>query len=220
LYKNLKDFLNALDRAGELKYIRDQVSLHLEISKLTDRESKSPGGGKALFFENVKGSSFPVATNIFGSSRRICMALRVDHLDELGERIKKYIDFTPPKSLLGALDLIPMAISLTKFFPRSFRGSSPPCQEVVYKNDDIDLSKLPVLHCWPKDAGPFITLPMVFTKSLSTKKRNVGMYRMQVFDRNSTGMHWHIHKDGSHYFNEYRKAGMKMPVAVGWISLL
>ena len=214
LFKNLTDFLNALDKEGELKYIHNQVSPHLEISRLTDRESKSPGGGKALFFENVEGSSFPVATNIFGSSHRICMALGVDHLDRLGERIKKYIDLNPPKSLMEALQMLPMAFGLTKFFPRSFRASTPPCQEVVYKDDDVDLSKLPVLHCWPKDAGPFITLPLVFTKSLSTKKRNAGMYRMQVFDRNSTGMHWHIHKDGSHYFNEYRKAGIKMPVAV------
>jgi len=214
LYKNLKDFLDTLDKAGELKHIHDQVSPHLEISKLTDRESKSPDGGKALFFENVKGSLFPVATNIFGSSRRICLALGVDHLDQLGERIKKYIDLNPPKSLIGALQMLPMAFGFAKFFPRSFKASTPPCQEVVYKDDDVDLSKLPVLHCWPKDAGPFITLPMVFTKSLETGKRNVGMYRMQVFDRNSTGMHWHIHKDGSHYFNEYRKAGIKMPVAV------
>ncbi|MDI6688678.1 MAG: menaquinone biosynthesis decarboxylase [Desulfobacterales bacterium] len=214
MFKNLKDFLDTLDKAGELKHIHDQVSPYLEISKLTDAESKSPEGGKALLFENVKGSSFPVATNIFGSSRRICMALGVDHLDRLGERIKKYIDLDPPKSLMGALQMLPMAFGLTKFFPRSFRSSTPPCQEVVYKDDDVDLLKLPVLHCWPKDAGPFITLPMVFTKSLETGKRNVGMYRMQIFDKNSTGMHWHIHKDGSHYFNEYRKAGIKMPVAV------
>ncbi|MDO9567391.1 MAG: menaquinone biosynthesis decarboxylase [Candidatus Desulfaltia sp.] len=214
MFRNLTDFLDTLDKAGELKHIYDQVSPYLEISKLTDAESKSPGGGKALFFENVKGSSFPVATNIFGSSRRICMALGVDHLDQLGERIKKYIDLDPPKSLMGALQMLPMAFGLTKFFPRSCRTSTPPCQEVVYKDDDVDLSKLPVLHCWPKDAGPFITLPMVFTKSLETGKRNVGMYRMQIFDKNSTGMHWHIHKDGSHYFNGYRKAGIKMPVAV------
>ncbi len=214
MYKNLKDFLDTLDKTGELKYIKHEVSPHLEISKITDKESKSADGGKALFFKNVKGSSFPVVTNIFGSSRRICMALGVDHLDELGKRIKKYIDFIPPKSLLGALDLIPMAISFTKFFPRSFRSGTPPCQEVVYKNDEVDLAKLPVLHCWPKDAGPFITLPIVITKSLVTGKRNVGMYRMQVFDKKSTGMHWHIHKDGSHYFNEYCKKKKRMPVAV------
>ena len=214
MYKNLKDFLDALDRAGELKCIGHKVSPYLEISKITDKESKSPHGGKALFFEQVESSSFPVATNIFGSSRRICMALGVEHLDRLSEKIKKYIDINPPGSLKEALNIIPMVINFTRFFPRSCRSKIPPCQEIVYKGGDVDLSIIPVLHCWPKDAGPFITLPMVFTKSLVTGKRNVGMYRMQVFDKNSTGMHWHIHKDGSHYYNEYRNTGKRMPVAV------
>ncbi|QTA78123.1 Decarboxylase family protein, UbiD-like [Desulfonema limicola] len=214
MYNNLKEFLDALDKAGEMKYIKDQVSPFLDISKITDKESKSPGGGKALFFENVKGSAFPVATNIFGSYKRICMALGVKDLDEPGKRIKEYIEFNPPKNLKEALNIIPMAVSMTKFFPRSFKGKTPPCQEVVLTGEKVDLSKLPVLHCWPKDAGPFITLPLVITKSLSTGKRNMGMYRLQVFDKNTTGMHWHIHKDGSHYYNEYRKAGKRMPVAV------
>jgi 4-hydroxy-3-polyprenylbenzoate decarboxylase len=214
LYKNLSDFLTALDRADELKYIHEPVSTYLEISRFTDEESKRPEGGKALFFKSVKGSSFPVATNIFGSPRRICMALGVDDLDQLGERVKEYIDFKPPRNLKEALNVIPMAISLAKFFPRSFRSKTPPCQEVVLTDDKVDLSVLPVLHCWPKDAGPFITLPMVFTKSPVTGKRNVGMYRMQIFDKNTTGMHWHIHKDGSHYFNEYCRQGKQMPVAV------
>ena len=214
MYKNLKDFLSTLDRAGELKYINYKVSPFLEISKITDQESKSPHGGKALLFEQVEGSSFPVATNIFGSSRRICMALGVNHLDDLAEGIKNYIDINPPRNLKEALNIIPMAINFTRFFPRSCRSKNPPCQEIVYKDDEVDLSKLPVLHCWPKDAAPFITLPMVFTKSLVTGKRNVGMYRMQVFDKSSTGMHWHIHKDGSHYYNEYRSTGKRMPVAV------
>jgi len=213
-YNNLKDFLNALDKAGELLYIKNQVSHYLEISKITDRESKSPDGGKALFFENVKGSDFPVTTNIFGSPRRICMALGVDYLDQLAERIKEFIDFNPPKNLKEALNVIPMAISAANFFPRSFKSGTPPCQQVVLQGDDIDLSKIPVLHCWPKDAGPFITLPLVFTRSLVTGKRNVGMYRMQVFDKKTTGMHWHIHKDGSHYYNEYCRANKRMPVAV------
>ncbi|MBA3016748.1 MAG: menaquinone biosynthesis decarboxylase [Proteobacteria bacterium] len=214
MYKNLRDFLNSLDKAGELKFISHKVSPFLEISKITDQESKSPEGGKALLFGQVEGSSFPVATNIFGSSRRICMALGVEHLDMLGEKIKKYMDINPPRNLKEALNLIPMAINVTKFFPRSCKSKIPPCQEIVHKGGDVDLSKLPVLHCWPKDAAPFITLPMVFTKSLVTGKRNVGMYRMQIFDKTSTGMHWHIHKDGSHYFNEYRSKGKRMPVAV------
>jgi 4-hydroxy-3-polyprenylbenzoate decarboxylase len=213
-YKNLREFLTALDQAGEIKYIREPVSSCLEISKITDTESKSPDGGNALFFENIQGSPFPVATNIFGSPRRICMALGVAHLDDLGRRIKAYLEFNPPKNLREALNAIPMMLNLTKFFPRSFRGEKPPCQEVVLTGEAADLSKLPVLQCWPQDAGPFITLPLVFTRSLVTGKRNVGMYRMQVFDKNTTGMHWHIHKDGSHYFKEYCDAGKRMPVAV------
>ena len=222
-YQNLREFIAALRLAGEIEYISHPVSPRLEISKITDRESKRPNGGKALFFKNVQDLrdlqdeqdyAFPVVTNIFGSPRRICMALGVDHLDQLGERIRKYIDFHPPKNLKEALNTLSLAASLAKFPPRSFRGKTPPCQEVVHTGDAVDLSKIPVLQCWPKDAGPFVTLPMVFTKSLLTGKRNVGMYRLQIFDRNTTGMHWHIHKDGSHYFNEYREAGKRMPVAV------
>lgn len=213
-YKNLREFLKALDKAGEIVYVKESVSSCLEIGKFTDRESKSPEGGKALFFENVANSSFPVVTNIFGSPKRICMALGTDHLDHIAERIRRYIDFNPPRTLKEAWNTLPIALDIAKFPPRMFKGKTPPCQEVVRTGDQADLSELPVLHCWPKDAGPFITLPLVFTRSLVTGKRNVGMYRMQIFDKQSTGMHWHIHKDGSHYFNEYRNAGKIMPVAV------
>jgi 4-hydroxy-3-polyprenylbenzoate decarboxylase len=213
-FKNLGEFIKTLEQAGELLRIRSEISPFVEISKITDRESKSPGGGKALLFENVIGSAFPVATNLFGSSRRIQLALGVQNLDDLARRIRGYIDFHPPKSLREALGLIPMAIDVTRFFPRKFRGKIPPCQEVVHTGDNVDLSKLPVLQCWPGDAGRFITLPLVITRSLQSGKRNVGMYRMQIYDRNTTGMHWHIHKDGSHFYNEYRKAGKTMPVAV------
>jgi len=214
VYKNLQDFIRHLDQNGELLRIREKVSPHLEISKYTDRESKKSEGGKALFFERVKGSVFPVATNIFGSPRRICMALGVSNLDELGERVRKFLDISPPSGFKDALSMLPMALEASRFFPRSFRGKTPPCQEVVYTGDAVNLSRLPVLHCWPQDAGPFVTLPLVFTRSLVTGKRNVGMYRLQIFNKNTTGMHWHIHKDGSHYFNEYRDAKKQMPVSV------
>ena len=214
MYKNLREFLDSLEKAGEILHIRHAVSPYVEISRYTDRESKSPEGGKALFFENVKGSDFPVCTNIFGSYRRICMAMGVKHLDELAVRIRKYIEFHPPKNLKEALRTIPMALELGSFFPRKFRGKTPPCQEVILTGNQVDLSRLPVLHCWPKDAGPFVTLPLVITQSLENGKRNMGMYRLQIFDKNTTGMHWHIHKDGSHYYNEYRRAGKRMPVAV------
>jgi 4-hydroxy-3-polyprenylbenzoate decarboxylase len=214
VYNNLQHFLDRLDKNGELLKIREEVSPYVEISKYTDRESKKPGGGKALFFERVKDSAFPVATNIFGSSRRICMALGVNHLDELGGRVRKYLNISPPAGLKDALGMLPMALEASRFLPRRFRGKTPPCQEVVQRGDQVDLSRIPVLHCWPQDAGPFVTLPLVFTRSLETGKRNVGMYRLQIFDKNTTGMHWHIHKDGSHYFNEYRDAETRMPVSV------
>ena len=213
-YKNLSDFISTLKDAGELSIIDRVVSSHLEISRLTDAESKAPAGGNALFFENVAGSEFPAATNLFGSLRRICMAMGVDDLDELGDRIREYIEMRPPESIKDILGLLPAGLSVSRFFPRLLRPKSPPCQEIIYTGDDVDLSILPVLHCWPKDAGPFITLPLVFTKSPETGRRNVGMYRLQVFDKTTTGMHWHIHKDGSHYYNEYCRAEKRMPVAV------
>jgi len=213
-FNNLNDFITELDKAGEVRYINQAVSPILDISKRTDIESKSPGGGKALYFRNVIGSSFPVATNLFGSWRRIGMALGVDNLDELSARIKTYFDFNPPKTLKQAFKMLPMAFEALKFFPRTLRRGTPPCQERVLKGEQVDLSLLPVIQCWPKDAGRFITLPLVITKSLKTGKRNMGMYRMQIYDKNTTGMHWHIHKDGAHYFNEYIQAGKRMPVAV------
>ncbi|MBL0713605.1 MAG: menaquinone biosynthesis decarboxylase, partial [Desulfosarcina sp.] len=213
-FKNLGEFIAALERADELKRIHRTVSAHLEISRMTDAESKSPQGGRALFFEKVAGSPYPAATNLFGSPRRIGMALGVAHLDQLGERVRSLMEITPPGSLRDMLGLLPTALSVTRFFPRRFRGTTPPCQEVVRQGDDVDLDRLPVLHCWPKDAGAFVTLPLVFTRSLKTGARNVGMYRLQVFDRNTTGMHWHIHKDGSNYYKESRRAGRRMPVAV------
>jgi len=138
----------------------------------------------------------------------------VARLDELADRVRAYIDFNPPGSLKEALDIIPMAINAAKFIPRRYRGRQAPCQEIVCRGTDVDLHTLPVLHCWPKDGGPFVTLPLVFTRSPETGRRNVGMYRLQIFDRNTTGMHWHIHKDGSHYYSEYVSRGQRMPVSV------
>jgi len=211
---NLRKFIDVLDAAGELTRITKKVDPVLEISRLTDRESKKPRGGKALLFTHVRGSKFPVAINLFGSPRRIRMALNVDELDDLGRRVQRYIDLHPPRSFKDIMGLAPLVTDVVKFFPRSFRGKCPPCQEVIYTHDEVNLGRLPVIKCWPKDAGRFITLPLVFTRGLSTGKRNLGMYRMQIFDKNTTGMHWHIHKDGAHYYDEYTRAGKRMPVAV------
>ncbi|MGC8490600.1 MAG: menaquinone biosynthesis decarboxylase [Syntrophobacteraceae bacterium] len=211
-FKNLGEFISELEKAGELLRISAPVSSALEISHITDLASKAPGGGKALLFERVEKAPFPVLTNAFGSERRICMALGTDSLDALARRIERFLRLGPPKSFRDVAELLPMGIDILKSLPR--KTSTAPCQEVVLRGEQIDLSRLPVLTCWPGDGGPFVTLPVVFTRSLETGRRNAGMYRLQVFDRNTTGMHWHIHKDGSHYFQEYRKAGRRMPVAV------
>lgn len=213
-YNNLRDFIEFLESKEDVKRIRTEVSSYLEISRFTDHESKSPDGGKALLFEKVRGSSFPVVTNAFGSPRRICQALGVDHLDQLGERIEKLLNMGPPENIRQFFHLVSSGLAMTQFFPRRHRKPHPPCQEVVHTGKDVDLSTIPVLHCWPLDGGPFVTLPLVFTRSLVTGKQNAGMYRMQIYDRNTTGMHWHIHKDGSHYYNEYCRAKKRMPVAV------
>lgn len=210
-YRNLGEFVDVLDRAGELIRIAAPVSRDLEITHITDLASKAPGGGKALLFEHVEGSSFPVLTNAYGSERRMCLALGVSELEALARRLLQFIEMKPPKSLLDALRLLPLGLDLFRFFPRKVRKA--PCQEVVHTGSEVDLGKIPVLKCWPQDGGPFVTLPVVITRSLETGKRNAGMYRLQVYDARTTGMHWHIHKDGSHYHQEYRKAGKRMPVA-------
>ena len=213
-YRDLREFVSLLDREGELHRIKAEVSSELEITEITDCVSKAPGGGKALLFENVNDSSFPVITNAFGSERRMSLALGHESLDDLGKRLSSLLEMNPPTTLREKLGLLPELLSLAKCLPKVKRMARPPCQEVVLEGEDVDLGMLPVLRCWPNDGGRFITLPAVFTKSLRGGKRNVGMYRMQVFDKNTTGMHWHIHKDGNHYFNEYRKAGKRMEVAV------
>jgi 4-hydroxy-3-polyprenylbenzoate decarboxylase len=211
-YQNLQEFMLQLESVGELQRIKAPVSKDLEITHITDLASKSPGGGRALLFERVLDSSFPVLTNAFGSERRICMALGVPDLDTLSERLHSFVGMEPPKSLGDTLRLLPLGLELIRFLPRTVKKA--PCQEVAWIGRQIDLGRLPVLKCWPQDGGPFITLPVVITRSLETRRRNAGMYRLQVYDDRTTGMHWHIHKDGSHYFQEYRKRGKRMPVAV------
>lgn len=209
---NLGEFIAALESEGELVRIKAEVSPILEISEITDLESKSPEGGRALFFERVEGSAFPVLTNAFGSMKRVCLAFGVDNIDELAGRLKAILNLAPPKSLGDKVKLVKDALGWSRFLPRRRSGKAP-CQEIVMKAGDVDVTKLPVLQCWPKDGGRFVTLPVVHTKSLSGRK-NVGMYRLQVYDRNTMGMHWHVHKDGAHFFDEYERAGRRMPLAV------
>ncbi len=215
-YKNIREFIDYLDSIGDLIRIKEPISPEIEISKITDIESKKPNGGKALLFENVIDNgkkSFPIATNLFGSDKRMSAGLGVESLAKSGDEIDALVNTNPPKSFCDFFDLAKKVLPLTRIMPKLKRGKIP-CQEVVKQGDEIDLSEIPVLKCWPEDGGRFVTLPLVFTKSLDGKKRNLGMYRLQIFDKNTTGMHWHIHKDGSHFFNEYTKVKKRMPVAV------
>jgi len=214
-YRDLQDFIAALDRAGELKRVSAQVDPRLEISAIADRIMREPGGGAALLFENVKGSDYPLAINLMGSERRMAMALGAQTLDDKAREIEGLIawgwsllrDFNVFKAVPGALPKVPAAYSLIP--RRKARGA---CQEVI--DDEAGFDSLPVITCWPEDGGPFLTLPLVCTEDPETGRRNVGMYRMQVYDNKTAGMHWHLHKDGAHFFEKYKKRGERMPVAV------
>jgi len=213
-YPSLREFIDRLDREGELLRIKESVSPILEITEITDRVSKQPGGGKALLFENVEGSSMPVLINAFGSNKRMNMALGVQDIEDIPKRIEQYIKIPPPATLLDKVKLLPMLLQAAQFPPKLVNKEHPPCQEIVHLGDDIDLGAIPVLQCWPEDAGRFITFPIVINRSVDKKIRNVGLYRMQVYDRNTTAMHWHIHKDGAHFFHEFKKLGKRMEVAI------
>jgi 4-hydroxy-3-polyprenylbenzoate decarboxylase len=215
-YKDLREFIKLLENKGLLVRVRAEVDPILEITEITDRMCKSPGGGKALFFERVRGSAYPVVTNLFGSFERMCMAFEVKELDDIARRIEDLLNQAPPKSLIDKLSLLPKLFEFSRYFPKQVK--SAPCQEVVEK-ETPDLGKFPIIKCWPQDGQPgdegrFITLPMVFTKDPETGRPNCGMYRIHVYDKNTTGMHWHIHKDGARHYDKYWRSGKRMPAAI------
>ena len=214
MYRNLWEYVAALERAGELVRVAAEVDPVLEIAELTDRESKRPRGGRALLFERT-GTSFPVLTNMMGSDRRIALALGVESLDDLTRRIESlFSELTAPKtSLSDKLRMLPLLERMSRWLPRNRRGRGA-CQQVVRTGDEVRLSELPVLKCWPFDGGRFVTFPLVHTVDPESGVRNVGMYRMQVFSERSTGMHWHVHKTGEKHYRAYRRLGRRMPVAV------
>ena len=214
MYKSLRDYIERLESAGELVRIGTPVSTDGEIAEITDRFSKAEGGGKALLFENTA-SGFPVLTNMMGSERRIALALGVESLDELPQRIDSLLKeaLSPKGSLREKLRMLPMLADVAKWFPKRIKGRGA-CQQVVLTGADADINRLPVLKCWPSDGGRFVTLPMVNTLDPETGMRNVGMYRMQIFDSQTTGMHWHIHKTGARHYDGYKAQGRKMPVTV------
>jgi 4-hydroxy-3-polyprenylbenzoate decarboxylase len=214
----LQDFITAIERAGELVRVREPVRTHLEICAITDRASKLPGGGPALLFEHPmlrdgSRSPYPVAMNLFGSYRRMALALGVEQLDDVGARITQLIDTKVPDGLLAKLGLLPRVLEVAKFPPRMQRGS-PACQQVVWQGDEIDLDRLPILTCWPEDGGPYVTLTMVISKDPARGIRNVGMYRVQQLDKRSVAMHWQRHKVGAEHWRQMAERGERMPVCI------
>lgn len=209
-YRNQREFIERLEREGELKRISAAVSPKLEITEISTRVMHS--GGPALLFENVEGSEFPLSINVMGTARRMALALGVTDLEETAGRISGLLDTRVPESLLGKLALLPKLAEMTKYPPRVVRSGA--VQEVVVQGDEVDLGQLPVLTCWPLDGGPYFTLPQVITRDPESGMRNVGMYRMQVFDRNTTGMHWHLHKHGAQHYFKAKRLGRRLEVAV------
>lgn len=210
-YSDLREWIAALDRAGELKRIRTEVDPILEITEISDRVSKGAAkkygrlGGPALLFENVKGANgVPVLINQFGSERRMQMALGVDSLDEIADRIRQLLNMKSPEGFLEKLKMLPMLADMGKFFPKVV--PTGPCKEVIRKKD-FSLLDFPVLQCWPQDGGRFITLPCVITRDPKTGKRNVGMYRIQIYDKTSAGMHWQRQKVAAEHYRELLRQG-------------
>ena len=214
MYSSLKEYIGRLESCGELVRVSVPVSTRFEIAEITDRMAKSKGGGKALLFENT-GTDFPVVTNMMGSERRMAMALGVDSLDEISQRIDSLLKgaLSPKGSMWEKMQMLPLLADVAKWFPKNVSGRGA-CQQVVWQGDEADMNRLPLLHSWECDGGAFVTLPMVNTIDPETGVRNVGMYRMQRFDSKSTGMHWHIHKTGARHYDAYKRLGKKMPVVV------
>lgn len=208
-FKDLQTFINELEKKGELKRISTEVDPELEITEITDRVSKNYG--PALLFENVKGSKYPVLINAMGTYERMAMALGVDHINDIGNDIEEFIDMSNYMGLMNKIKSLPRLSRMATVFPIKLPKKGA-CQEVI--NHEPDLTELPVLKCWPEDGGKFITLPLVITKDPETGIQNMGMYRMQVYDKNTTGMHWHWHKDGREIYEQYRRIGGKMPISV------
>jgi len=208
-YRDLRDFLGALERAGELKRIQAEVDPVLEVTEITDRVSKA--GGPALLFERPKGSSIPLLINAFGSAKRMALALEAESVDAVAGRISELLDLKAPDGILDKLRMLPKLGDLSAVFPSNVKTG--PCKEVI-ERDAPSLARFPILQCWPQDAGRFITMGCVFTKSPVTGKRNCGMYRMQVFDERTTGMHWQTQKHGAWHATKAKELGEKVPVAV------
>ncbi len=233
-YSSYSDFISKLEAAGELVRVAAPVATELEITEWADREMKAPGGGRALLFEKPtvhgKASRFPLAINTLGSARRMAMSLGLEKIEELAREMELLLKAKPPTNLRAAWNLALQGLGLLNAKPRHV--SEGPCQEVVHRfvpdgwrlgdpvppapasGDLPTLLDLPILHCWPQDGGRFITFPCVHTVDPDTGERNLGMYRMQIYDGQTAGMHWQVHKVGARHGKRYYERGEPMPVAV------
>lgn len=205
-YEDIGEFISLLENKNLLRRVKIEVSVDLEITEILDRVVKS--GGPALLFENVKGYDIPVVANLFGTTQRMKLALEVDSFEKLGENLFGFLKPKLQGSLVGKLRSMKEILSIP---PKIVKEGA--CKEVVLEGEKASLNKLPILKCWPKDGGKFITLPLVITKDPETKERNVGMYRMQMYDERTTGMHWHIHKDGARHYRKAEEKGEELEVA-------
>jgi 4-hydroxy-3-polyprenylbenzoate decarboxylase len=208
-YNDLNDFIKALEKIGELKRISYQVDPILEITEITDRVTKS--GGPALLFEKVKGSNIPLLINAFGTEKRMSMALGVENLEELASNVASFLEPRIPSTFLESIQMLPLLQTLKALKPKSVRHGD--CQEIV-KTENFSLFELPALKCWPQDGGRYITLPVVISKDPETGTKNYGMYRLQIFDDKTIGMHWQIHKGGAAHFHKAKAMGKRMEIAV------
>ena len=213
-YRDLREFIAALERNGELKRVSVEVDPRLEITELADRAVKR--GGPALLFENPRGSEVPVLINSYASISKMQIALEVDRLDDIAGRISEYLDISVPTGVGDKLKGLAKLAEVRNFLPRSVRSGK--CQQVV-RHEGFSLFDYPVLTCWPGDGGPVITLPMVFSRNPITGKRNGGTYRLHVYDERTTGMHWQTHKQGAEHYRRLQQEGqqtrMDVAVAIG-----
>ncbi len=215
-FKDLREFIAFLEGKKELRRIQAPVSCELEISEIADRVIKR--GGPALLFENVTGYDVPVLINMYGTEQRTAWALGVEQLEDLAERVQGLLRLaqSPPEGLVNKLRTLGQLVHLGSFQPKTVR--SGPCQEVVLHGDEVDLNRFPILKCWPLDGGRYITLPLVISRNPETGVQNYGMYRLQVYDRNTTGMHWQTQKVGAHHYRLNQERGdsrMEVAVALG-----
>ncbi len=210
MYSDLTDFLSDLDKRRLLARVPESVSPDLEIAAVTDRACKLPGGGPALLFEKPTGFDIAAVTNLYGSNERMCLALGVKTLDDLAKEIDELMTPQMPEGIIDALKMLPMVGRLRDLMPKTVKDAA--CQEVVSRDGTLDA--FPILKCWPDDGGKFITFPLVFTKDPETGMRNIGTYRMQVFDGRTTGMHWQRHKGGAQHYRVAERLGRRLEVAV------